>query len=121
MRRESERGGGKLKALFVLLVVLGMFYSAFKIVPHYVNNYELQEEMTREAQFTGVERKSPQQVRDDILNQATQLGITASPDDIQVEPTPNGYRISLSYTVPVDLFGYQLLLKFHPTAEARLF
>ncbi len=121
MRRESERGGGKPKALVVLLVVLGMFYSGFKIVPYYVNNYELQDEMMREARFSGVERKSPQQVRDDILNQATQHGITASPDDIQVEPASNGYRISLSYTVPVDLLGYQLLLKFHPTADAGSF
>lgn len=121
MRRESERGGGKLKALVVLLVVLGMFYSGFKIVPYYVNNYELQDEMMQEARFSGVERKSPQQVRDDILKQATQHGITASPDDLQVEPAPNGYRISLSYTVPVDLLGYQLLLKFHPTADAGSF
>ena len=121
MRRESERGGARPKALAVFFVVLGIFYSAFKIVPHYVNNYELQDEMTREARFSGVERKSPQQVRDDILSQATQRGITASPDDIQVEPASNGYRISLRYTVPVDLLGYQLLLKFHPTADAGSF
>jgi Domain of unknown function (DUF4845) len=121
MRRESERGGGKLKVLFVLLVVVGMFYSSFKIVPYYVNNFELQKGMTREARFSGVDQKSPQQIRDEILNQATQLGITASPDDIQVEPAPNGYRISLSYTVPVDLLGYQLLLKFHPTADGSSF
>ncbi len=116
MRRESERGVGKVKVLFILLVVLG-FYGSFKIVPRYINNYELQKGMTREARFSGVDQKSPQQVRDEILDQATQLGITASPDDIQVEPVPNGYRISLSYTVPVDLLGYQLLLKFHPVAD----
>lgn len=121
MRREIERGGGKLKALVVLLVVLGIFYSGFRIVPYYVNNYELQEEMTREARFSGVEQKSPQQVRDDILNRATQHGITVRPDDVQVEPDPNGYRISLSYSVSVDLLGYELLLKFHPTADAGSF
>lgn len=120
MRRESERGGGKVKVLFFLLVVLG-FYGSFKIVPRYINNYELQKAMTREARFSGVDQKSPQQVRDEILDQATQLGITASSDDIQVEPAANGCRISLSYTVPVDLLGFQLLLKFHPTADGSSF
>lgn len=73
MGRAREHGGGRLEALSVLLVVLATFYSGLKIVPYYVDNYQLLEEMTREARFSGVQRKSPQEVRDDIFNQARQL------------------------------------------------
>jgi hypothetical protein len=121
MRRESERGAGRLKTVLVILGVAAMGYGAFKIVPCYVNNYQLQDAMRAEARFAGVQRKSSEQVRDDIYKQAMQLSIPAKREDIQVVSVQNGYSISLNYTVPVDLLGYQLALKFHPAADVNSF
>jgi uncharacterized protein DUF4845 len=121
MQRKSERGATRLKTALLLLVVAGVGYGAFKIVPCYVNNYQLQDAMRSEARFSGVQRKSAEQVREEVYKQAKQLGILAKPEDIQVVPVQNGYSISLNYTVPVDLLGYQLALNFHPAADVNSF
>src|SRR4029077_10425403 len=39
--RRTERGEGKLKSFLVLAIILLAIYSAVKIVPIYVSNYQL--------------------------------------------------------------------------------
>lgn len=117
MSRMSERGAGRLKTIIGLAIVAMMVYMGFKIIPAYVNNYELEDAMKSEARFAGVNRKSPEQVRDTIYTKIKQLGIPAQPENIRVEVLQSGMRITVTYTVVVELPGYQLELNFKPTAD----
>lgn len=117
MSRRSERGEGKLKTIIGLAILAAMVYLGFKIVPAYINNFELEDTMKTEARFGFVNRKSPEQVRDTIYKKIQELEIPAGRDDIRVEMLGNGMRITVTYTVVIDLPGYQLELNFKPTAD----
>jgi len=43
--RRSERGAGRFKAILFTVIFLLAIYSAFKIVPAYVSEYELSDKM----------------------------------------------------------------------------
>ncbi len=118
MSRNRERGAGRMKTILSLLVLAGMIYVGVKVVPPYLNNFELQDSMKTEARFAAVNRKSPEEVREDIYKEIKKLGIPARPEDIHVEPLPGaGLRITVTYSVVVALPGYELVLNFQPTAD----
>lgn len=119
-RWNSERGEGRLKALLMLLFFVAVGYLGVKLVPPYVNNYQLQDKMVEEARFAGVNRKDPEAVKDDIFKEMKSLNIPAGRDEIQIVSTPPfSIHIALDYTVTVDVPGYQFHLQFHPSADSN--
>ena len=118
-RREREGGAGRLKTVLVLAFLAALVYVALKLVPPFVDNYQLEDAMKQEARFAGVNRKDPEAIRNDVYKKIQELEIPARREDIRVESiAPFSVRISLDYTVPVDLRVYQLRLQFHPTGDS---
>jgi hypothetical protein len=115
---KRERGVGFLKTLVVLLILAAAVYIAIKVVPAFVNNFQLEDAMKTEARFAAVGRKPAEEVRDAIYRKVRELGIPARRDDIQVVSSGVGLRIGLRYTVVVDLPGYQWKLEFNPSADS---
>ena len=101
------------------MVVAAFIFAAIKIVPAYVNNYELQDAMETEARFAGANRKVEADIRQDVWKKIQELGIPAKPDDIRVSYVEGSVQISLSYTIPVNLQVYSFSLDFHPHADNR--
>lgn len=114
-----ERGEGKLKAIIYTAIFLLVIYSAFKIVPAYVSNYQLSDTMQEQARFAVVNRYTEEQVRDKIYKEVQDLDIPAKREDIKVVATAAVVKISLNYTVPIDLFFYHLDLHFSPSSENK--
>ena len=119
MIRERERGAGRLKAIIWLLIFLALVYLGIKIVPAYFNNYQLEDTIRVEARFATVQRKAEEDIRNDIYRKIQDLDIPARREDIRVQSTDRGVRISVDYTVEVDLLGYKLRLQFNPSADNR--
>ncbi len=117
--RRSERGEGKLKAIIYLAILLLAIYSAVKIVPIYLSNYQLSDKMQEQARFAVVNRYTEEQIRDNIFKVAQELEIPVKRDTIKVFNTNAVVRISMEYTVPVDLFFYHLDLHFSPSSENK--
>ena len=117
--RRSQRGEGKLKSILVLVLVVLAIYSAIKVVPPYVNDYQLSDKMQEQARFAVVNRYTEEQIRENIFKEVTDLGIPAKKEDIKVLSTNSVVRISLEYTVPVDLLMYHLELHFKPNSENK--
>ena len=114
---QRQRGAGKLGTIIGLAILATLVYLGFKIVPAYIDNFQLEDAMKTEARFGFVNRKSPEEVRDSIYKKIQELQIPAGRDDIRVELVGNGMRITVTYTVVIDLFGRQLELNFKPTAD----
>ena len=125
-----EQGEGKLKAVVYLAIFLLMIYSAVKVVPIYVSNYQLSDKMQEQARFAVVNRYSEEQIRDNVFKVVQELEnphdhqrlILESPakrEDIKVVSTNEVVKISLDYTVPIDLFFYHLELHFSPSSMNR--
>jgi len=116
-RRRRERGGGKLKALVVTAVIVFGIYAAFKLVPPYVAEYQLNDKMQETARFAQVSGYSEDQIRDLIFKTVEDLDIPVTKDQIKVVAGRPVTKISIDYTVPVNLLFFQTTLHFSPSAE----
>jgi hypothetical protein len=115
--RRTQRGEGRLKALAYLAVLIAGVYTAVKVVPAYVQEYELKDKITEQAKFAVVNRYTDDQIKDNIYKAIQDLDIPAKRDDVKVAVTNHGIRISVEYTVPVDLIVYKTDLTFTPSSE----
>ncbi len=96
-RRRFERGEGRLKGILIVVVVVLVIYSAIKIVPAYVNDYQLSDKMQEQARFAVVNHYTEDQIRDNN----------------------SVVKISLEYIVPVDVLVYHTDLHFSPNSENK--
>lgn len=117
--RRAERGGGTLKAIvWTALLVYGAF-AAYKILPAYVAQYQLADKMQEQARFSIVNHYTEEQVRDNIFKVVQDLEIPVKKEQIKVVSTNSVVRISMEYTVPVDLLVYHMELHFTPSSENK--
>ena len=118
-QHRSERGEGKLKGVIYLAILLLIIYSAVKIVPIYVSNYQLSDKMQEQARYAVVNRYTEDQIRDNIFKIVQELELPVKRDAIKVFTTNSVVRISTEYTVPVDLLFYHMDLHFSPSSENK--
>jgi len=119
LHRPSERGEGKIKAIIYLVILLLIIYSAVKIVPIYVSNYQLTDKMLEQARFAVVNRYTEDQIRDNIFKIVQELELPVKRDAIKVMATNSVVKISTEYTIPVDLLFYRMDLHFSPSSENK--
>lgn len=117
--RRSERGEGKFRAILFTVILVAGVYSAFKILPAYIAEYQLADKMQEQARFGIVNRYTEEQIRENVFKVAQDLEIPAKKEDIKVTTTQSVVRISLDYTVPVDLLFYHMDLHFSPSSENK--
>jgi len=108
-----------MKAIVYTAVLVAAVYSAVKILPAYVNEYQLADKIQETARFAVVNRYTEEQVRDEVYRTVEDLSIPAKREDIKVSVSRAVVSISLDYTIPVDLLVYQLNLHFTPSAENK--
>src|SRR5437667_11900870 len=100
-------------------IVLLAIYAAWKFVPVYVNEYQLSDKMQEQARFAVVNHYTEDQIRDNIFKVVQDLEIPAKRESIKVVATNSIVKISMEYTVPVDLFFYHTDLHFSPSSENK--
>jgi len=115
----SQAGEGKLKAIIYTAIFVLVIYAAVKIVPAYVSEFQLTDKMQEQARFAVVNRYTEDQIRDNVYKVAQDLELPVKREDIKVSATNSLVRISLDYTVPIDLFVYHIDLHFTPSSENK--
>ena len=117
--RNLQRGGAGVK-LFLTLALLGtMIFAGIKILPIYVNNYQMQDAIESEARFAIGNRLGAKDIRDNVWKKVNEIGIPADQDSLKVTANQGAVQISLDYSVPVDLLVYKFTLDFHDHADNR--
>ena len=118
-RQNKQCGGSSLKAILYTAILLIAVFVAFKVLPSYVAEYELNDKMQEQARFAIVNRYSEDQIRDIIYKEVQDLDIPAKREDIKVSATQQVVKISVDYTVPIDLLIYSTDLHFSPSSENK--
>ena len=118
-QRRFERGEGKLKGILIVVIVVLAIYTAWKVVPPFVNDYQLSDMMQEQSRFALVNRYTEDQIRDKIYKEMIDLDIPAKREDIKIVANNNVVKISLDYTVPVDVLVYHMDLHFTPNSETK--
>jgi hypothetical protein len=118
-RHRNERGEGKVKAILVLVVLILLVYSAVKLLPPYVAEYQLADKIQEQARFAIVNHSSEEQIRDNIYKVIQDLDIPAKKQDIKIVADDRAVKITVDYIVPVDLLSYHVDLHFTPSSENK--
>ncbi|HXY00995.1 MAG TPA: DUF4845 domain-containing protein [Candidatus Limnocylindrales bacterium] len=117
--QHGQRGEGRLKALIYFVVLIVAVFVAYRIVPVYVQDYQLKDYVAEQAKFAVVNRYTEEQIRDNVFRKIQDLDIPARRDDVKVQNTNNGLMITVNYTVPVDFLVYKTDINFSPSSEGR--
>lgn len=117
--RSRERGEGKFKAIFVLVILLLGIYAAVKLLPPYVAEYQLADKIQEQARFAIVNHNTEEQIRENVFKVVQDLEIPARREDIKIVSTEHVVKISVDYIVPVDLLSYHVDLHFTPSSENK--
>jgi hypothetical protein len=118
MRTAGDSGKGGIKTFLSLVFLAGVVFSAARIIPVYLNNYELQSYLNNVAVQATVQSPpvTAEAVQNEILIKAESLGLPVERKDIRVSISRT-VRINLDYSVYVDLKFYTVALHFTPSAE----
>src|SRR5512140_20777 len=111
---------GRIKALFAVVVVAVLIFLAIKLLPPYVNNYELQDSIDSIARMaTYAQNKSDEDIRNDVLQKGKEIGIPLTADNVTIKKDQVECDIDVKYTIAVPVPGYTFRLNFNPTAGNR--
>ena len=103
---------GKLKAIIGVLVLVGIIYVAWNMIPPYFHKYQLQDDLDDIAYRNLYTHKSDQDLRELIIQKAGVLDIPLQDDQINITRTADGLGITVHYTVHVDMVLHPVDLDF---------
>jgi cell division protein FtsL len=115
-KRNGERGAGHLKAVIWTVILVAFIYGAVMLIPVLINEYEFQDSLQNIARYASVNRKSNEQIKQAVLEEAQKEDLPVQAADIKVEGNGGNVHINVDYSVTVDLKIYQWTLNFHPDA-----
>ena len=97
-----------------------IIFAAYRLLPPYIDNYQLQDSMENIARTaTYTQKMTEEEIRDQVLGQARQLGIPLRAEQVAVQRSGVTVNISARYDVPVDLLVRHVDLQFSPAAGNR--
>ncbi len=118
--RRREEGSGRLKFLMSVAILAAVAFAAIKVIPVYVNNYELEDHIRQLSTQLAVRSQptTPDEVKNAVVGYAQDHGIPLAAENVRVT-VGSHVVIDLDYTVPVDLVVYTFKFHFTPSAENR--
>jgi hypothetical protein len=116
-KRDGERGAGNLKAIVWTVILVAFIYCAVMVLPVLISEYEFQDSLQEIARFASVNRRSPEQVRQSVLDEAQKEDLPVTAENIKVDGYAGNIHINVEYSVTVDLKVYQWTFNFHPDAN----
>ncbi len=117
--RRVESGRGTAKAIFAIAFLAAVIFCCFKIIPVYVNNYQLQDYLQNQTPFWLTQHASVDTIRGNILAKAQDLDLPMVAEQVKVDATSARVTVNIDYTVPVDLKVYTLQLHFTASQTNR--
>ena len=115
---------GSIKALVGLVVIIGVIYCAFQIIPPELTNYSFQDDLRNIAMTGGANpHTSDQELIDTVIRKAQEHQITLAPEQITVQrigsPGAPAVYVGADYSVLVNLPGYSFTLHFNHSSGNR--
>ncbi|HTT23940.1 MAG TPA: hypothetical protein VMG82_33755 [Candidatus Sulfotelmatobacter sp.] len=115
---------GTVKAIVGFLVIVGVIYCAFQVIPPELTNYSFQDDLRNIAMVGGANpHQSDQELIDAVMKKAQEHQITLAPEQVTIQrigtPGAPAVFVAAEYSVPVNLPGYSFTLHFTPSSGNR--
>jgi hypothetical protein len=117
---------GTFKAIGGFLLIIGVIYAGFQIIPPEISNYSFQDDLRNVSMVAGANpHTTDQELVDDVIKKAQEHQIPLTPEHVTVQhmatPGMNAVYVAADYSVPVKLPGYSFNLHFTPSSGNRGF
>jgi hypothetical protein len=109
----------ELKSIFGLLLILVGGFVVYKVVPAFWGDYKLGRLIEEQSVIYTYSPKSDQGIADLISEKAAELNVPLAPEQVSVQRTPMGLKISAEYSVHVELPIHPLDLNFKTSNDNK--
>jgi hypothetical protein len=103
---------GKLKGLIGILIVVGIFYAAWNLIPPYFNNYQLQDALDDIARKNSYTQTTDEEIRKSVVKKAETEDIPLREDQVVVTRSQEGLGITVKYRIHVEMIVQPVDLEF---------
>ena len=117
--RFSESGRITFKAILSLAFIAAVIYSSIKIIPVYVNDYQLNDYIYNQTPFWATQHSPAEAILKNVLAKAEDLDIPLAAEDVTIDASASKVAVNIDYHVPVDLRVYTLQLHFTHSNQNR--
>lgn len=104
-RRKATDGRSTFVNLIIFALIALVIYSAIRIIPAYINAYQLIDYTDEIAKFPG--RRTEEAILNEIEDKARELGINLERRNVQIRLTSRETQIRLQFDIEVDILGYK--------------
>jgi hypothetical protein len=118
----KQRGIGLFNLILLIVVAVFMVITAMKIIPAYLDNWEIQRAFNAIVADPSLKNAPESQIRDAYIQQSKIDNIRSiSPDDIKIDQTNNQLVLSARYHVEKSIIGnFGFYINFTPNASSGL-
>lgn len=117
-----KQRGMTLGSLIIFLAFLMFFvYIAFRTVPAYIDYWQVQHVLESSLTPLGGEKLTAQDIRSRFAKELRLNNVTTvEPGDLEIEPTEEGYRLTVEYAVKKPLWReISLYMDFKAERQSR--
>ncbi len=110
-----------IKAILTILVLVAAGFLTWKVLPPFVANYNLRSDTDNMVlQYTYAQGATAEAIRNDVIAKAKEHDITLTEDNVNVNKTQVGVSVDIHYSVPVQIPGRVIDLKFEFTSGNKM-
>ena len=118
--RDKQAGFLTFTGVIMILVVGAFFFTAFKLGPPYISNYQFQDSINNIARTATYSNVAEEVLRKEVMASARDVGVTLDPAQLRIGRSRESVDISADYTVTVDMLVKPVTLHFTPSAGNKL-
>jgi hypothetical protein len=117
--RHTDSGAGRVKAILSIVFLIYVIIVGIKVIPVYVNDYELDDYIRQQTPFWLTERKHADAIEQEVLNKSADLGLPITADNVKVQAPGSLVNVTVDYTVPLDFVFFTVPKQFTHSSENK--
>jgi hypothetical protein len=109
------------RQIFILLVLILTLGACTQYLPGYFAALQFSDYARQEVKYAASSRKTPEAVRDEIVEKATELGIPITKKDVHLTRRGPAFNVFIEYHWPINLRVYSYEMTFHVDESGEVF
>src|SRR5262249_19010070 len=95
------------RQIFLLSLLVLSLYAGSQFIPAYFHAFQFNDFIKQEVKFALSAKRTPEDVRNHIVQQAKDLEITVEPADVRIMKRGPAFTVEFDYGIPIDLRVYK--------------
>jgi hypothetical protein len=109
------------RQFFLLLILVLALMAGTQYVPGYFAAFQFNDYVRQEVKYAASARKTPETVRDEVVDKATELGILLTKKEIHITRRGPAFSMQFEYHWPINMKIYHQDLVFHVDESGEVF